>query len=100
MVCSSFLNTAVVIVCSPCPVRSDAEGIFPVLGVTILALPFILAYCLMFFKVSHYSPRHPVRMIAVDDFSADWIRIKAEAEHKTPAEIIGEMVRERIAASL
>ena len=51
-------------------------------------------------KVDPSKARHPVRMIAVDDFSADWIRIKAEAEHKTPAEIISEIVQERIAASL
>ena len=51
-------------------------------------------------KVDPSKARHPVRMIAVDDFSADWLRIKAEADHKTPAEIISEMVRERIAASL
>jgi hypothetical protein len=35
-------------------------------------------------KVDPSKARHPVRMIAVDDFSADWLRIKAEAEHKTP----------------
>jgi len=47
-------------------------------------------------KVDPSKARHPVRMIAVDDFSADWLRIKAEAEHKTPAEIISEMVQERL----
>ena len=51
-------------------------------------------------KVDPSKARHPVRMIAVDDFSADWLRIKAEAEHKTPAEIISEMVQERVTASL
>ena len=51
-------------------------------------------------KVDPSKARHPVRMIAVDDFSADWLRIKAEADHKTPAEIIGEMVRERIAVTV
>ena len=51
-------------------------------------------------KVDPAKARHPVRMIAVDDFSADWLRIKAEADHKTPADIIGEMVRERIAVNL
>jgi hypothetical protein len=50
-------------------------------------------------KVDPSKARHPVRMIAVDDFSADWLRIKAEAEHKTPAEIISEMVRERLVAA-
>jgi hypothetical protein len=50
-------------------------------------------------KVDPSKARHPVRMIAVDDFSADWLRIKAEAEHKTPAEIISEMVQERLVAA-
>jgi hypothetical protein len=51
-------------------------------------------------KVDPAKARHPVRMIAVDDFSADWLRIKAEADHTTPGEIIGEMVREKIAVNL
>ena len=41
--------------------------------------------------------RHPVRMIVVDDFSADWLRIKAEAAHTSPAQLISEMVREKVA---
>ena len=40
------------------------------------------------------------RMIALDDLSADYVFTKALSDHKTPSEIIGEMVRERIAASL
>jgi len=40
------------------------------------------------------------RTITVDNLSADYLMIKAMAEKKTPAEIIGEMVRERIAASI
>jgi hypothetical protein len=39
-------------------------------------------------------------MITVDDLSADWLRIKAEAEHTTPEAIIGRLVREKIAASV
>ena len=38
-------------------------------------------------------------IITIDDLSADWLNTKAIADHKTPAEIIGEMVQERIAAS-
>ena len=49
-------------------------------------------------KVDPSKARHPVRMIAVDDFSADWLRIRAEADHTTQGEIIGEMVRERVTA--
>jgi hypothetical protein len=39
------------------------------------------------------------RTITVDTLSAAYLTTKAIADHKTPAEIIGEMVRERIAAS-
>jgi hypothetical protein len=36
---------------------------------------------------------------ALDQVSADYIRTKAEADRKKPVQIIGEMVRERIAAA-
>jgi hypothetical protein len=35
----------------------------------------------------------------LDTVFADYIRTKAEADHKMPAHIIAEMVRERIAAA-
>jgi hypothetical protein len=38
--------------------------------------------------------------VTIDALSADYLFTKAIATHKTPAEIIGEMVRERIAAAL
>jgi hypothetical protein len=40
------------------------------------------------------------RTVTIDDLLADYLMTKAMATHKTPAEIIGEMVQERIAASL
>jgi len=40
------------------------------------------------------------RTITIDDFSADYLMIKAMDTHKTPAEIINEMVHERIAAAI
>jgi len=40
------------------------------------------------------------RTITIDDFSADYLMIKAMNTHKTPAEIVSEMVHERIAAAL
>jgi hypothetical protein len=40
------------------------------------------------------------RLMPVDDLSAIWLRIRAEATHKTPTEIIGELIREKIAVSL
>jgi hypothetical protein len=36
----------------------------------------------------------------LDYLSANYIQNRAEALHKTPAEIIGELVREKIAASI
>jgi hypothetical protein len=38
------------------------------------------------------------RTVTIDDFSADYLMVKAMATRQTPAEIISEMVRERIAA--
>ena len=38
-------------------------------------------------------------IITIDDLSADWLMTKAIADHKTPSEIISEMVQERITAS-
>jgi hypothetical protein len=43
--------------------------------------------------------RKAAHSITIDDLSADWLLTKAIADHKTPADIICEMVRERIAAS-
>jgi hypothetical protein len=39
------------------------------------------------------------RTVTIDDFSADYLMVKAMATSRTPAEIISEMVRERIAAN-
>jgi hypothetical protein len=40
------------------------------------------------------------RSITVDSLTADYLLTKAIDAHKTPAEIIGEMVRDQIAATL
>ena len=40
------------------------------------------------------------RMVILDQFSAGYIKSAAEAEHKTPTEIVGQLVREKIAASV
>ncbi|MCL1992691.1 MAG: hypothetical protein FWG66_07075 [Spirochaetes bacterium] len=39
------------------------------------------------------------RMVAVDRLSEDYLLTKSIATHKTPTEIIGELVREEIARS-
>jgi hypothetical protein len=40
------------------------------------------------------------RTVTIDDFSANYLMIKAMDTHKTPAEIISEMVQEKIAAAI
>jgi hypothetical protein len=37
--------------------------------------------------------------MGMDALSINYLMTKAAADHKTPAQIIGEMVRERIAAA-
>jgi hypothetical protein len=43
-----------------------------------------------------FFAKHEGHVVFVDDLSADWLRIKAAADHTTPAEIIRAMVREKI----
>ena len=43
--------------------------------------------------------RKTARSITIDELSADWLLTKAIADHKTPADIVGDMVRREIAAS-
>jgi hypothetical protein len=45
------------------------------------------------------TTRQSFRMIAVDRLSEDYLMSRAMSAHKSPTEIIGEMVREKIAAS-
>jgi len=45
-----------------------------------------------------FLSRRDARIMGLDDLSINYLMTKAEATHKTPACIIGEMVRERIAA--
>ncbi|MDR1625570.1 MAG: hypothetical protein LBT33_03440 [Spirochaetia bacterium] len=39
------------------------------------------------------------RTVTIDDFSADYLMVKAMATHKTPAEIIGELIRKEMASA-
>lgn len=43
--------------------------------------------------------RKAARSITIDSFSADWLLTKAIAAHKTPADIISDMIQKEIAAS-
>ena len=40
------------------------------------------------------------KLIAIDNFCADYLMTKALSDHKTPDQIVNEMLRERIAAAI
>ena len=42
--------------------------------------------------------RKTAHTITIDSVTANYLNAKAMADHKTPAQIVGEMVQERIAA--
>jgi hypothetical protein len=46
-----------------------------------------------------YQAIREARIFEIDDLSADYLLTKAIADQKTPAQIINEMVRERLAAA-
>jgi hypothetical protein len=43
-------------------------------------------------------PPQADEMVALDRQTIQWLRTRAEATHKTPAEIIGELVRKELAS--
>ena len=47
-----------------------------------------------------YFTRHMAHLIEVDAVSAAYLRTRADAAHKTPTQIIGEMVREQMVAAM
>ena len=46
---------------------------------------------------SGFFAKHTGQVVFVDSLSADWLRIKANADNTTPDVIIGELVRAEIA---
>jgi hypothetical protein len=47
-----------------------------------------------------FISRRNARVLGLDELSIDYLVTKSMATHKSPAEIIGEMIRERIAAAV
>jgi hypothetical protein len=46
-----------------------------------------------------FLSRREARLLGCDDLTMNYLITKAEATHKTPAQIVGELVREKIALS-
>ena len=51
-------------------------------------------------KVDPSKARHVTRMVALDDLSANYILSISTATHRTPTEIISELVREKVAVAM
>ena len=51
-------------------------------------------------RVDPSKARHVARMVALDDFSASYLMSVSISTHKTPSEIINEMVREKAASTV
>jgi hypothetical protein len=49
---------------------------------------------------SGFFMQHKNEIVILDDVSSTWLRLKSETTKKTTTEIIGEMVRERIAVGI
>jgi hypothetical protein len=46
-----------------------------------------------------FFTEHKDHIVILDDLSSSYIRSMAEATNKTPMQIVGEMVRQKLAAS-
>ena len=44
--------------------------------------------------------KHKGNIIILDDISATWLRVTSESTHKSPSDIVGEMIREKMAVSM
>ena len=53
-----------------------------------------------FFAQRKMETTQAARTITVDSFTADYLLTKAKAARKTPADIISEMVQEKLAVAL
>ena len=49
---------------------------------------------------SGFFMQHKGSIVILDDISATWLRVTSEATHKTPTELVSEMIREKIAISI
>ena len=49
---------------------------------------------------SGFFMKHKNEIVILDNVSAVWLRLKSELTHKSTTEIIGELVREKIAAEM
>jgi hypothetical protein len=44
--------------------------------------------------------KHKGNVVILDDISATWLRVTSESSHKTPSDLVSEMIRERMAVAI
>jgi nitrite reductase/ring-hydroxylating ferredoxin subunit len=44
--------------------------------------------------------KHKGNIVILDDVCATWLRATSESTHKTPAELVNDMIREKIAVAI
>ena len=49
---------------------------------------------------SGFFMKHKGNIIILDDISATWLRVTSESTHKMPSDIVGEMIREKMAVAM
>ena len=49
---------------------------------------------------SGFFMKHKGNIIILDDVSAAWLRVRSETDHKTPSDLVNEMIRERMAVAM
>ena len=71
--------------------------------IILLCMPLVPAIIVTIYAVvtnkKANKDTEPETAITVDSETANYLTAKAFADHKTPSQIVSEMVRERIAAS-
>ena len=49
---------------------------------------------------SGFFMKHKGNIIVLDDISATWLHVTSESTHKTPSDLVNEMIREKMAVSM
>jgi len=44
--------------------------------------------------------KHKGNIVILDDVSSTWLRVTSESTHKSPSEIVSEIIREKMAVAL
>jgi len=44
--------------------------------------------------------KHKGNIVILDDVSATWLRVTSESSHKTPSDLVSEMIREKMSVAM